>query len=229
MERKVLVVFGASVIIAVIAVTYLVAQISKNQERITNSGEVSGRILTAEGKPLPKAKVFADKLNSPLGRRPSVLTNQLGEFRIKNLEDGIYIITAEKTDEGYSASDSVFHNPNQLNTSHITISDQSLVTDVTVYMPPKATKLIGSLSDKSFGSAVGDATIKVCREDQPSNCFVTGLNIENKRGGFELLLPPVPVTIEVTSERYKTKFMRSFQQTSLGSQELRVLLERKSN
>jgi hypothetical protein len=72
--------------------------------RLAPQGIISGRVLDAEGDPLPDATVFCKSFDYELGKRQldaisSTTTNDLGEFRLTDLTPGKYVISANRYPE----------------------------------------------------------------------------------------------------------------------------------
>jgi uncharacterized GH25 family protein len=174
------------------------------------SGRITGRVLDDKGQPVAEAQVYADRVDSPLGRRvPFVLTDKEGEFLIKDLEPGTYTISAAKEADGYAPTDSPFHSVNLPAPPQVTVYAQQNVSDVVLYFGSKAAKLVGRVTDTVTNKPIKNSQglqITLRRADNQDYSYSTGLE---PNGGFSILVPSVPFTVEVSAPGYEKRHLAS--------------------
>lgn len=165
-------------------------------------GAVSGCVLGDKGQPVPDARVTADRNASSASPLPGADTDELGRFIIINLQPSSYILRASKEEEGYMPTDSAFHAAGFTTTpQQVEVDEGQVTSDVIVWMGPKGANLVGVIVEQGTSKIVEDAQITLRRLDNPDYLYSTG---PNKPGEFNLLVPPVPFTIEVSAPNYET-------------------------
>src|ERR1041385_3977394 len=97
-------------VLVVVIVSYGVIQSQHtHQNSVSPTGAIQGRVLNPEGQPVAGAEVHALKSDLTTGRLPTVYTDSLGNFLIKDLIPGRYTVSAGKTEDGYADTSSAFH------------------------------------------------------------------------------------------------------------------------
>jgi len=183
-----------------------------HQNIAETSGTIAGHVLDVEGQPVAEAQVYADRTDSPMGRRlPFVLTDKEGRFLIKGLASGTYTVSAAKENDGYAPTDSPFHSVNLTPPPQVTVYEQQTTSNVTLYLGPRATKLVGRVVDASTNKAIKNlqnVQITLRRMDYPDYSYSTGPDLD---GEFNILVPSVPVTIEVSASGYEKRRLDALQ------------------
>lgn len=199
--RRVQFVFGSTAVIclAVGGVLYATASNQHTHHTTAPGGSITGRVVDAEGIPVGGAEVYADRNESPTGRRPDALTDEQGAFSFNNLAPGVYTVSAAKEDAGYPPTDSIFYAVGAVDTPQVSVYEQQTTSDVVVNLTQKAARLRGKVIDHVSGKPINSAQVSMCRADLPDRCYRTSLNLLEEAGAFDLLIPPVPTTIEVSA------------------------------
>jgi hypothetical protein len=208
--------FGVVVagLLVVVGVSYAVSRSRRVQPARDNpSGTLTGRVLTPDGLPMPGASVYALSQERPMGRLPMSPTDGQGEFRFDDLIPGKYVLSASKEDEGYAPSDSTFHSGGSTQPPEVTIFDGQTTAGVTVYLGPKAARLIGHIVDVATNKPIKNPQglqMTLRRMDDPESLFITGPDLD---GEYSILVPPVPITIEVSAPGREKKRIGPLQLT----------------
>jgi hypothetical protein len=196
---------AGSVALSLLAVVgALYATVSHTHQDAAPTGAIAGRVVDSKGQPVAGAKVYADRIMSPLGLRPYFLTDEQGNFLIKNLTPGPYIVSASKEEDDYPPTDSIFHILGIVDTPQVSVYEQQTTSDVVISLTQRAPRLRAGVLDTISGKPINNAQINICRTDTPDNCYKTSLNLSEETGDFEFLVPPVPVIIEISSPGYET-------------------------
>lgn len=169
------------------------------RERLS-SGAIQGRVLNEDGQAVAGATVYAESLNFESGRMPAALTDTQGRFTIRNLRNDTYRVYAEKKEEGYAHPLSAFHFGDSVNIPLINVSDQKGISEITIFIGPKAAKITGQLLDSSDNKPVKDAQITLRRVDNPDYSYSSA---PDANGRFKILVPSEPFTIEVSADGYE--------------------------
>jgi hypothetical protein len=168
-------------------------------------------VLSPDGQPISGASVYAVKSDFTTGRLPVFPTNDRGEFTIPNLTPGTYKVSAAKEDDGYPPTDYEFYASNGVNALRIAVYEGQTTSQVVVNLGPKAAKLVGKVIDAATDKLVKDVQIIVRRTDNPDNSFTI---VPDVNGKIEVLVPPVPFTVEVSAPGYEKRHLASLQLSS---------------
>lgn len=118
---------------AVVGIIYAITPHHHIQQEGTHTGTITGRVVDGEGKPIAGAMVYADRNGFPMGRRPDALTDEHGAFSFKNLAPGIYTVSADKEEDAYPSSDSVFYAVGALDIIRVDVYEQQTTSNVIVH------------------------------------------------------------------------------------------------
>ena len=188
-----------------------------NQVATSNAGTIKGRVLDANGKAVSAAEVHVLKSDFISGKIQTVYTNNEGVFSIKGLAAGTYTISVSKAEDGYVDSSSPFFSGGLIPPTQVNVNAQT-TAEVVTQLGPKAAKLVGRVVDASTRKPIDnlhDVQITLRRVDNPEYSYSTGLDSD---GQFNILVPSVPVTIEVSASGYAKKNLKALQ---LRQQEVR--------
>jgi hypothetical protein len=166
-------------------------------------GTITGLVLDADGQPLSGAEVFAVKSDSTMGKLPFTSTDEQGRFQLKNLSDGTYTVHASKEKDGYADTAFPFYSVNSPIVPQVNVNEQQETPEVTIRFKQKAPKLFGRVVDAVTGMAINNSQITLRWADNPEVYRLTGPNRPEMKGRFEVLVPPISLTIEVQAPGYK--------------------------
>jgi hypothetical protein len=174
---------------------------------------IAGQVFDIEGQPVFNATVLALETEHGMGGKvPMAYTGKQGKFLFKRLAPGTYVISVEKTEAGYPPTDFPFYSAGFVEVPRITVYEGQTISNVTVRLGPKAAKIVGRVADAITGMTVVPKDVKITlrRVDNADYSYSTGPAVNGK---LEILVPPVPVTIEVSA--------RGYEKRNLGSLHLR--------
>lgn len=173
------------------------------------TGSITGRVVDAEGKPIYGALVQALPQKGNTGALPRGRTNRRGIFTINKVEVGTYYLSASKKEAGYGDFWNRFYSAGFVEDLEVTVYAGQTVSCGDIRLGPKAGKLVGTLRDATTKKGIVATTspgqtrhVILCRRNDPKNCFDAS---PNRNGDFEVLVPPVPFTIEATAPGYEKK------------------------
>lgn len=190
-------------------------------------GNISGRVIDALSRPVANAAVHAWSLPPAMGMVPSAITNSRGVFIFKGLETGKYYLSVEKEFAGYPDTDNRFYSAGFVENPNVVVQVEKTVWCGDVRLGPKAAKLAGTVRDavtnKLIVSTFGGQPrqLVLSRAQDPNNSYTPGIDIN---GGFEVLVPPVPFTLEVSVAGYQRKEVGSLQLKSGETKRLDIFL-----
>ncbi|HEX8708793.1 MAG TPA: carboxypeptidase-like regulatory domain-containing protein [Pyrinomonadaceae bacterium] len=168
------------------------------------SAAISGRVIDADGQPVPAALVSVEPVGVINRTRPQVETNQDGEFTIEGLGPGTYKLHAAKEEAGYAPTDSAFRSDDSVLEPYVSVNENQVVRDVSVHLGHRGAWLVGQVVGSRTNQPVETAQITLRRVDDAGKFFRTGINDRGRaKGGFKLLVPTVPFTIEVSAPGYR--------------------------
>ncbi len=176
---------------------------------VSHSGVIQGRVVDTNGRPVSEAKIYVLKSDFTTGKIPTVYTNKEGRFSIKNLPAGAYTISVGKEEEGYVHVDSPFYSAGLVETPRVNVYEGQTTPDITVNLGAKSAKLTGHILDATTNKPINhlpNVQITLRREDNPELSLTTGLN---PNGEFNILVPTVPVTVEVSAPGYEKRRLGS--------------------
>jgi hypothetical protein len=175
---------------------------------------VSGLVLNTEGEPVSGAEILAsDPYKGSAGKLPAAYTDERGEFLLKDLAPGQYVLSVNKIEEGHPYSDWAFYSDGVTEAPQVMIREGETIPGVVLYLRPKAAELTGRLIDadtnkplKGLDKGPKGARITLRRADNPEAAIYTAPNAE---GEFSELVPAAPFTIEVSAPGYEGKHLPS--------------------
>lgn len=175
-------------------------------------GGLKGRVLDGNGQPVVGAQVTLDEVNS-WGSTvlPIATTDEHGEFSFPELPAAEYKVNAGKEKDGYPNTRFELYSTGDEVVPQVTVYAGQVTSDVVVRFGPKAPKIVGKVVDAETGEPVENAVIVISRLGEPGSRLMTGTNKEDEKGGFALLVPPVPVMVEISAPGYEKKQINSLQ------------------
>jgi hypothetical protein len=164
---------------------------------------IRGRVVDAEGKPVPRAKLHVLRVGAnPSGRRVYYPSDDEGNFSIKGLPAGVYDVFVSKEEDNYPDTELFFYSTKETSSVQAEVSEQQESPPITVRIGPKAGRITGRVVNAVTGAPIDNPTLTF-RHSENKNIFLfTSLNQPDRKGGFDFLLPTVPLTIEVTAPGY---------------------------
>lgn len=222
MRKQLLIGLSILVLVIVVGISYAMRLAPDHaahvhQDATANAGAIEGRVMDANGQPVAGAEVHVLKSDFISGRVPTVYTDQAGVFSMKGLAAGTYTISVSKAEDGYVDSSSPFFSGGLIPPTQVNVNEQS-TTDIVTQLGPKSAKLVGRVVDASTRKPIDnlhDVQITLRRVDNPEYSYSTGLDSD---GQFNILVPSVPVTIEVSASGYAKRNLKALQ---LRQQEVR--------
>lgn len=164
-------------------------------------GTISGVVVDMEGDPVSQADVSVRRRNSLTGPDIPAQADKQGRFTVTRLEAETYQISASKEEDGYpEASTATFYAGTKAIIQQITLNENEVSSGNVIRVGPKALKLFGRVVDAVTKRPVNGVRITMRRVDNPGAFFQTGVH-----GSFRILVPQVPITVEVSAPGYEKK------------------------
>jgi hypothetical protein len=184
-------------------------------------GTISGIVVDTEGKPVSQANVSARKRSSFTGPSIPAQADKRGRFTMTGLEAETYELYASKEEDGYAESPSTFYVGTKSIIQQITLNENEVSSGNVIRVGPKALMLFGRVVDAVSKKPVGNGRITMRRVDNPRAFFQTGVH-----GSFKLLVPQVPITVEVSAPGYEKKDLGSMTPKAGQINKLDVMLRK---
>jgi Carboxypeptidase regulatory-like domain len=162
---------------------------------------IKGQVLDAEGRPVPRAVVYAYPDGGLNGVLPSSSSDERGEFTIAVSQAGVYAVVASKQVDGYPSAMSPFYNPTAESLIQVLLKENQPPPFVTVRFGPKAGRVAGHIVDAETNRPIEDFQISLCRLEVPMYCH--RLSDKYPGGRFQVLVPSAPFTIQISASGYK--------------------------
>jgi hypothetical protein len=192
LNRSIMLLLGAFIISGCL---YGVKSIqSKAENEIYQGAEISGTVINHDGRPVAEAQVIASPARGHTGILPHTFTDAKGNFRIVGLNAESYFMEAQKESDGYASTFGTFHSAGFAEAPLISVAQNQVVTGVILRFGPKSARLTGRIIDAKTKKSVEDAEIILRRVSNPRQFYST-----SSQSKFNVLVPPVPFTIEVKS------------------------------
>ncbi len=172
---------GATIVILLAGTGYCFGQESRAQVPV---GRVFGQVLDQSRRPVKGAIVSVMPKNLPLGSAaPRALTDAAGNYEIRGLRLGSYLVFYEKPADGYPPNDFSFYSGGR-NIS-VELTESHPAAHVPIVLGPKGANVIGQIIDDATGLPLeGGAGAILRRADNPALWVSNGVS-----STFNLLVP----------------------------------------
>jgi hypothetical protein len=176
---------------------------------------VKGRVLDYEGKAVARAEVTAGPIGPLKGVVPNASSDAQGEFSIVVHQTGEFLVSAQKTVDGYPSTSNAFYYPHTATATRVTVLEGQPAPYATVQFGPKAGKILLRVSDAETGQPIRTVALSLCRVEAPKYCHrvknntrVTTFPVQYNAPiyGAPVLVPSEPFTLEVSAEGYESFF-----------------------
>jgi hypothetical protein len=191
-------------------------------QRAGRGGTISGIVVDMEGNPVSQADVSVRRRNAMTGPDIPAQADKQGRFTVTGLEAETYQISASKEEDGYpEASTATFYAGIKAIIQQITLNENEVSSGNVIRVGPKALKLFGRVVDAVTKKPVNRVRITMRRVDNPGDFFQTGVH-----GSFKVLVPQVPITVEVSAPGYEKKDLGTLMPTAGQINRLKVMLRK---
>jgi Carboxypeptidase regulatory-like domain len=167
-------------------------------------GVFMGRVVDAEGRPLPGSRVAADVLGRPGGREIVTVADSGGNFRLGPVRAGKYVVHASDLGLGYPDNYFAFLAGPLSSAPQVLVGSREVVTGVTVRLTTVAASLRLNVIDNRTGRPLAAAHVRLCRLDAgPPACIST--TVRPAQGKLTATVPSgKPLRIQISALGYKT-------------------------
>ena len=185
-----------SAFVCLFGFTMLAAQVGGEPPQSPKLGAARGIVLDQAGKPVPGATVFVAGAVTVL--RPSALTDDNGEFLLKNISGDLGLLAFKKAD-GYPFNFAAFFsNPGEQFPS-IHAVPGTVTENVVIRLGTKAATLKFAISNDD-GQTINNAAATFTRPDMPDiGEYHTRIVSDGK-----MLVPAVPLRLKVDADGYES-------------------------
>ncbi|HWS56361.1 MAG TPA: carboxypeptidase-like regulatory domain-containing protein, partial [Pyrinomonadaceae bacterium] len=165
------------------------------------TSHIRGRVLSPQGSPVSDVRVCARPLNGLRGRLPCESSDAAGNFSIPVAPGETYFMTAGKEADGYADTASPFYRVPFASLPEVIVPEGQAPPEVTFHLAYPAGRLALRVADAETGLPVERARVRLCRLETPRYCssFIPAV----VAGLHRLLVPPAPVSVEVSAEGYE--------------------------
>jgi hypothetical protein len=172
------------------------------QGLLPNPLPINGQVLDAEGRPVAGVLVFAAPADKGLrGVLPRVYTDASGKFTVGVRQTGLFVVGGSKPQEGYMRTANPFFGPSPDSQALVLVQENRPAPFATVRFRPKGGTLVLAVADAETNAPLTRVWLSLCRAEAPKYCI--RLSPVNARGRFEVLVPPDPITVQVSAAGYK--------------------------
>jgi 5-hydroxyisourate hydrolase-like protein (transthyretin family) len=190
-------------------------------QRAGRGGTISGIVVDMEGNPVSQADVSVRRRNAMTGPDIPAQADKQGRFTITGLEAETYQLYAHKEQDGYAESAGTFYAGPKPIIQEITLRKNEVSSGNVFHVGPKALNLFGHVVDAVTKKPVNRVRITMRRVDNPGDFFQTGVH-----GSFKVLVPQVPITVEVSAPGYEKKDLGTLMPTAGQINRLKVMLRK---
>jgi len=173
------------------------------QQAASMVATVSGRVVDAQEQPVSGVMVSAEPVDVVAVSKKFYYTDEQGEFIIPDLPAGKYILHTRDEDTGYPRSEFNLYDIGDSLDPTIEVQPAPSVQNVTLRLGQKAARLAGRVFDAATHQPLKGADITVRRVDLPERFLSTGLFCPGVPGGFNVLVPSLPLNLKVSRAGYE--------------------------
>lgn len=192
-----------------------------HQSPTHNSVVIAGRVEDAEGRPISRARVTAQRENVEKQVLPTTYTDHDGKFIFQDLNQGIYTIYAAKEAEGYAPTYSEFYSSRMEIVPQVNILSEQKGADIVVRLGQKSGRLIGQIVDAETNTPIENSKITLHRMNNQINSVFTS---SDPNGNFNILAPPIPIMVEISAPGYENKRLNTMQLKAGEIKQLKISL-----
>ena len=180
---------------------FALTQSSERLSAASSTGTVEGAVLSYDGVPVGNATVYAVQERSHAGgpkfpRR----TDELGRFRLEDVQAGRSVIYAYKLEDGYLDPSFAFNSANKPSAVATVVSGG--VVNITVTLGPKCAYLVGTVTDSQRREPASSASFRLNRADDPKIWLSTAP--VDTSGHFRLGVPSdTPIQVSIVAEHFR--------------------------
>lgn len=211
-KRTIVDYISVGVLLAFMSLPVIPARLSSQD---TEFGTIEGIVVDVDGQPVAGARVSAVMVGVIHKSPPFAETDEQGRFSIKLTALSSYMLHAEREGEWFFGTNSEFFSSGGEVKPTVNVYAGQVTPDVVVQLPPRGAWLVGKVVDASTGKPIKDAQIVLRREDNPK-IFTTAPRRTGTEGRFKLLVPSLPVTIEVSAPGYEKWHYREADSTQVA-------------
>lgn len=164
-------------------------------------GTVKGKVIDSDTQqPVTGARVEAESEEGSVGNwPPNTTTDARGEFVLKRLPPGTYVLAASKEVDFYPDSDTAAFESGVITLPHVSIHEGEVVRDVVIAIK-KGGRLVGAIRDAHTGAPIINSSIRLARADNSKLWISIG---PDSRGIFNIAIPAaVKFAVEVSAPKY---------------------------
>jgi Carboxypeptidase regulatory-like domain len=176
----------------------------------SQDGAIAGRVLDADGHPIPGVMVLAEITTGMIRPTPRAWTNKDGDYLIQSLPPGRYKLYSRKDEDGYPHTAFLLYYVGDDIEPTVEVGARQTTPNVILQRGLKAAVLEGIIVDATTNQPLKGAQLTVRRVDRPERFLSTGLfwHVDNDplkfvEGGFKFLVPSLAFTLQVTAPGYK--------------------------
>jgi Carboxypeptidase regulatory-like domain len=168
-------------------------------------GSIIGNVLGRQGNPVEGATVYTNAWNRPPGPglRREGRTDKDGNFVIRGVPAGSYLVCAVKQADGYPDPTSALF-AGETPPPKVTVQAGKVISGVVVRVGPRAARLKGQVVEAPTDLPVKDAGLDFTDPADPTR-YLMGTTIAPGPGGLNVLVPVgTPFVMQIEAPGYDT-------------------------
>ena len=168
-------------------------------------GAIEGRVVNAEGQAVAGALVTAEPKGASAMPILTDTSDGDGNYRIEVGEPGTYVVYGSKKQDGYATTLSAFHQLIPLSLPEVEVGPNEVAKGVEVNLGAKCSIVRVIVTDGATGRPLNNVGVRLRRADNPQMLYGVSEEAVKKNGKFEVLVPPVPFTLRVSTHGYEPR------------------------